>query len=334
MVSPTAYWKSLQSWAGRHWPLLSALGHVLALAILFGGAALAAYTADFGGPVISLICGAVAVWLVKLFARVIPAIQRVIGRLQPEPGKVATPAVMPGWAFVIYMLLSAALVLTIIRGEETYSPASIGLIAAWAAGFGALDYFFARRNDPGAPSASAIIDDALDRLAEPHRPLLRKLQILAGFVALAGGVGLHAFHSGFADAIAPTVMPIATAIACGALAIVFAWLHVAATLAAQRALIDPWRYVRPEPPSRDLERWPLYLFALTGIALFIAMSFIGQERAAGDIAMSMEGSRFRIEIGAVGLLSLLIGWGGGGYRVLRWFWAKARERAERARARA
>ena len=114
----------------------------------------------------------------------------------------------------------------------------------------------------------------------------------------------------------------------------FARLYVAITLAAQRAFIDPWRYVRPEPPSRDIERWPLYLFAVIGIVLFFAMSFIGQEQAAGSSTMIVEGERFKVEVGSVGLLALLLGWGGGGYVVLRYFWAKARERAERAHVRA
>jgi len=48
MLSPTAFWKSLQGWAERNWPLLSALGYALAFAVMLGGIALAAYTAGFG----------------------------------------------------------------------------------------------------------------------------------------------------------------------------------------------------------------------------------------------------------------------------------------------
>jgi hypothetical protein len=46
----------------------------------------------------------------------------------------------------------------------------------------------------------------------------------------------------------------------------------------------------------------------------------------------IEGDRVKIQIGSISLLALLFGWGWGGYRVLRWFWAKARERAERTHA--
>ena len=168
----------------------------------------------------------------------------------------------------------------------------------------------------------------------------RQLKTALGFAALAGGVALHAFYSGFAGTVAlrqagSGTMPtqIAVAIGCGVLAAVFAHLYVAIALAAQRALIDPWKYVRPEPPSRDIERWPLIIFAIIGIVLFFVMSFVGQEQAAGSSTMMIEGERFNVEIGTIGLLALLAGWGGGGYVVLRHVWAKARERAERAHAR-
>jgi hypothetical protein len=340
-MNPTALWKLVEAWAGRHWPLLSALGYALAFAVLFGGVALAAYTAGFAGPVLSLAYGALAVWLVRFYARGIRAMQRLIDRLHPlGPGETATPGTVPGWAFAIYMLISLALVFSIVRQEEGYTSATVGLLAAWALSFNVLNYFFARQNAPAAPSAFATVDDALDRLAEPHWPLLRALGTGLGFAALAGGVALHAFHSGFAGAVAPRDIgsnamftQIAVAIGCGVLAVVFARLYVAITLTAQRVLIDPWRYVRPEPPSRDIERWPLVIFAVIGLVLFFAMSFIGHEQAAGSSTMIVEGTRFKVEMGTIGLLALLVGWGGGGYVVLRHFWAKARERAERVHAR-
>src|SRR5262245_20522156 len=264
MLSPTAVWKSWQNWAERNWPLLSALGYALAFAVMLGGVALAAYMADFSGPVMSLAPGGIAIWLVKLCARGIRAAQRVIDRLHPpQRSEAAASEGVPFWGTLLYMLLFVALMLCM------GAPTNIYTVLGWAAGNEVLAYFFARQNDPAAPSAFAIIDEALDRFAEPHRPLLRTLGIALGFVVLSGGVALHAFHSGFASAITPTMTTqITLAAGCGALAIVFARLYVAVTLAAQRALFDPWRYVRPEPPSRDIERWPLYLFALIGIALF------------------------------------------------------------------
>jgi hypothetical protein len=323
MLSPNAYWKSLQSRAERNWPLLSALGYAFAFAVMAGGVALAAYNADFAGPAMALALGGIAIWLMKHYARGIRATQRLIDRLHPPaPDQVASPDGVPLWASLLYMLLFVALMLSI------GAPTNIDAVLGWAAGNEVLAYFFARQSDPTAASAFAVIDDALDRWAEPHRPLLRTLGTALGFAALAGGVALQAFHAGFAGAIAPTVTPIATAIACGALAIVFAYLFVAVTLAAQRALIDPWRYVRPEPPSRDIERWPLYLFALIGVVLFLAMSLIGGSALAAGSA------NLKLDIGTIDLFALLVGWIGGGRVVLPWFWAKARERAERKHARA
>jgi len=89
-----------------------------------------------------------------------------------------------------------------------------------------------------------------------------------------------------------------------------------------------------EPPSRKIERWPLWIFTVVAIVLFFMMSLIGNEQATGSGTMMIEGDRVKIHIGSISLLALLFGWGWGGYRVLRWFWTKARERAERAHARA
>ena len=339
-MNPTAFWKSVESWADRNRPLLSALGIAASFAVLFGGVALAAY--DFADAAPSLVFGALAVWFMKLYARSIRATQRLIDRLHPqEPGEILAPGVLPGWAFVIHALIGVALFFAMIALGEAYTDTAAVLFGAWAVGFNVLKYVFARQNDPSTPSAFATIDEALDRWAEPHQPLLRALGTALGFVALAGGVALHAFNSGYAGTIAlrhagsnTTTTQIAIAAGCGVAAIVLAWLYVAVTLAAQRAFIDPWRYVRPEPPSRKIERWPLWIFVPIAIVLFFMMSLIGNEQATGSGTMRIEGDRLKIEIGSISLLALLFGWGWGGYRVLRWFWAKARERAERARARA
>lgn len=339
-MSPTALWKSAEAWAGRNRPLLSALGTVFSFVILFGGVALAAY--DFADAAPSLLCGALAVWFVKLYARGIRAMQRLIDGLRPpEPSETARPGKVPGWAFAVYMLIGFALIFAIVALEEAYTHAAAIFLAAWVAGLNALKYVFARRANPEIPSAFITIDEALDRWAEPHQPLLRTLGTVLGFTALAGGVALHAFSSGFAGTLAlryagtGTVSTrIVIALGCGVSAIVFAWLYVAVTLAAQRALFDPWRYVRPEPPSRDIERWPLWIFVPIAIALFFMMLVIGNEQATGSGTLMIEGNRSKIQIESISLLALVFGWGWGGYRVLRHFWAKAREKAERTHARA
>jgi hypothetical protein len=330
MFNPSAFWKSLQAAAERNWPQLSAVGCGLAFAIMSGGVALAAYTADVADPVMSLALGGIAIWFVKLYARGIRALQRLIDRLlAPELGRVPSRDRVPGWASLLYTLLFVALMLWV--GAQT----NIYAIAGWAAGQGVLAYFFRRQNDRAAPSAFAVIDDALDRWAEPRRPLLRKMNNALGFVALSGGVALQSYASGFARFMAASyrhsdapAMQIAIALGCGAAAIVFARLYVSMTLGLQRALFDPWRYVRPEPPSRQIERWPRYAFALIGIVLFLTMSLIGNS------TFTDKSAELKIDIGWICLLALFVGWSRGGFAVLGYFWATSRERAERAHARA
>ena len=340
MPSPIAYLKSLQGWTEHNWPLLGAVRYAFAFAIMLGGLALAAYTANFAGPLMSLAFGGIVIGLVKVYARAVRATQRVIDRLHPpERDEVAATGEVPGWAFFLYMLLGLPLYVWISSQTGADSHPTFEVLIAWFAGQQVFAYFFWRQNNPAAPSAFATIDAALDRWAEPRRPLLRRVEIALGFIGLAGGMAVHAFHSGFARTVALShagadtmSMQIMIGAGCGAAAILFARLYVAVTLAAQRTFIDPWRYVRPEPPSRNIERWAVYPFAAIGLVLFLAIS-IGQEPVTGNTTMTIEGARFRAELDWFGLLALFVGWGGGGYRVLRWFWSKARASAERRHAR-
>ena len=208
-MSPTVLWKSLEAWAGRNWPLLSALGYALAFAVMVGGVALAAYTSDFAGPLMSLVCGGIAIWLMKFYARGIRALQRLIERLHPpESGETRAPAAVPGWAVAIYMLIGLALAYWVGAQEHSYTYAAMELFIGWAAGQDVLKYLFARQSDPSVPSAFATIDDALDRLAEPRRPLLRAIGIGLGFAALSGGVALYARQAGVTRVAAAASLPI------------------------------------------------------------------------------------------------------------------------------
>ena len=109
---------------------------------------------------------------------------------------------LPGWAFAIHALIGVMLFFATIALEEAFTHTAAVLFGAWAVGFNVLKYVFARQNDPGTPSAFVTIDEALDRWAEPHQPMLRALGTALGFAALAGGVAIHAFNSGYAGAIA------------------------------------------------------------------------------------------------------------------------------------
>ena len=226
------------------------------------------------------------------------------------------------------------------RRVEGTTPATVGLLVAWAAGHNVLQYFFARQNNPGAPSAFAIIDDALDRLAEPHQPLLRQLKTALGFAALAGGVALHAFHSGLrghgraqarglrhdgdADRGRNRMRRVG-----GCLCVPLCGGHARRTARPDR----PMAIRAPEPPSRDIERWPTHHLRCHRHRA-VLRHVIHRQRAGGRKQHDgRRGTRFKIEVGTIGLLALLAGWGGSGYVVLRHVWAKARERTERAHAR-
>ena len=138
-MNPTAFWKSVETWADRNRPLLSALGIAASFAGLFGGVALAAY--DFADAVLSLVFGALAVWFMKLYARSIRATQRLIDRLHPpQPDEVLAPGVLPGWAFAIHALIGVALFFAMIALEEAYTHTAALLFGAWAVGFNVLKY--------------------------------------------------------------------------------------------------------------------------------------------------------------------------------------------------
>jgi|SRR5436190_5644368 len=324
-MSPTVLWKSLEAWAGRNWPLLSALGYALAFAVMVGGVALAAYTSDFAGPLMSLVCGGIAIWLMKFYARGIRALQRLIERLHPpESGETRAPAAVPGWAVAIYMLIGLALAYWVGAQEHSYTYAAMELFIGWAAGQDVLKYLFARQSDPSVPSAFATIDDALDRLAEPRRPLLRAIGIGLGFAALSGGVALYARQAGVTRVAAAACEPAClvtpgfefmVAAACGATAILFVTLYTRLTLAAQRVFIDPFKFVRPEPKPEQAAKWVIVLHVVLGFVLLFVMTGVGQMQIPHVLKISAEAP----EGGG-----LLLGWWIGGGAVLRFFWAKWR----------
>jgi hypothetical protein len=54
-------WKPIEAWAQRHRFVLSAAGYALALAVMFGGVALAAYHSGFTQTE-AAVCGALAIF--------------------------------------------------------------------------------------------------------------------------------------------------------------------------------------------------------------------------------------------------------------------------------
>jgi hypothetical protein len=323
-------WKPTTAWAERHQPLLGALGHVLAFAVLFGGTALAAYQANFAGPFMSAVCGALAIYFAKFYVRRIPAAQRVIDRLHPAPDAVKSDT-LPAWAVVVYALIGLALVLAVIASEETYAYAAVALFAAWTAGCYLLHYLWTRQTKPETPRALDIIDPWLDALAAPHQPRLRALGSVLCFVLLICGVALHAHETGFARAAAAycgtacRAMPDAgTAALCGLAAILFVWLYAMLAGGVQRSVIDPWKHVRPEPAPAQPPRWAVVLHVLIGLVVFFLIAGAGDTaaQAEGMFYTTIEGGGRRVTLDGRAQLELVLGWWIGGRGVLGFFWPK------------
>src|ERR1700733_3441916 len=137
--------KPIEIWASRYVPLLGSFGAALSFAVLFGGTALAAYSSDFTDVPFALLCGTAAIWFVKLYVGLVPAMQRLIDRLLPEPDAGATSDQIPGWAVVIYMGVGAALLLAVIATEQRYSYAVMELFLGWVIGRNTLHYLWMRR---------------------------------------------------------------------------------------------------------------------------------------------------------------------------------------------
>jgi hypothetical protein len=169
-------------------------------------------------------------------------------------------------------------------------------------------------------------DGRLDAWAERHWPVLSVLGTTLSVVLLFGGVALHAVQSGFAHAAALRCGPLCltapgfesmAAVLCGGAAIVFVRLYAALTSTVQRRVFEPFKYVRPEPPTRQVARWAAVLHCLIGIGLLLAMAGLAKEQIPG---------RFKANLGGLGTFEMFPGWWVGGPAVLRFFWPNLRQR--------
>jgi hypothetical protein len=308
---------AFDAWVNRHWATLSPLGYLLALAVSFGGAALSAYHSGLG-PIAAAVCGLLFILFVKFYARSVPAVQRLIERLHPEPDDTTRPDEIPGWAGGVYLLAGFIIVVAFGALEDSRTYAPVELFAAWGAGRNLLDLFWRKRD---GTRAFDTFDQKLDEWAAEYRGALRALGRSLCFALLPGGVALHAYESGFADVAAAacgaqclTISGIAylVAVACGVGAILFVALYAWLTSSLQRVTADPWKFVRPEPPSTKVPFWVRTLHVVIGIAIFTAMAVFGQWHL-GDNSISF---------GDYGLIALLLGWWIGGRGVLRTAWSK------------
>jgi hypothetical protein len=283
-----------------------------------------------------VLCGLAAILLTRLYVRIVqrftPSIE---ARHPPKPDDAAKPGGIPRWAIAIYALFGVALGYAIVDLESIVE--AIGFFVGWLAGCCTLNYLWRRRLYPASPSALDVIDPWLDAQAEPHLPQLRLFGYALSFVLLFGGVAWHALQSGFARTAvvqcgsacaAPGSVHLAAAL-CGVAAILFVMIYAAVAEALQRALVDSWKHVRPGPPPPRVARWAAVLYALIGIAVFLAIAGFGQPGAAhapaGDTYMRFSSrAGFRAHLGGEAMLALLLGWWIGGLALLRLFWLRRR----------
>jgi hypothetical protein len=183
----------------------------------------------------------------------------------------------------------------------------------------------------------ATFDDSLDAWTERHWSRLRILGYVAAFAALAGSVAHHAFVSGFARALiiaecdeCPSTagLQLAAAMQCGAAAILFVRIYVASTLGLHRIFIDPWQYVRPEPPSRTAARWTVYLHGVIGLVLFFTIAGLGQLAPPDTMDWLISMQAGKIHLGSRAMLEWILGWCLAGSVVLKYFWSRSRAAAE------
>ena len=147
---------------------------------------------------------------------------------------------------------------------------------------------------------------------------------MLGFALLFGGVALYAWQSGVTRAAAALCGPacpatpgfdIMAAAACGVAAILFVTLYTRLTLAVQRVLFDPFKYVRPEPKPETAARWVVVVHVILGFVVLFVMTGVGQMQIPNMLKVSSEAPE-----GA----GLLLGWWIGGRIVLGFFWARWR----------
>ena len=326
-----------EAWTARHRPLLAAFGTVLSFAVLFGGTALAAHHSGVSDGA-AVLFGLAVLLFTRLYVRIV---QRFTPSIEaphpPEPDDGAKPGGIPRWAIAIYALFGVALGYAIVDLESLVE--AIGFLVGWLAGCCTLNYLWRRRVDPASPSALDVIDRWLDTQAEPHWPQLRRLGYALSFALLFGGVAWHALQSGFARTAvaqcgsacaAPGSVHLAAAL-CGVAAILFVMIYAAVAEALQRALVDSWKHVRPGPPPPRVARWAAVLYALIGIAVFLAIAGFAEPSAAhepaGDTYMKFSSrAGFRASLDGQAMLALLLGWWIGGLALLRlfWLWRRAR----------
>jgi hypothetical protein len=183
-----------------------------------------------------------------------------------------------------------------------------------------------------ARAAFIAFDERLDAWAERHRIVLHAVGIVLAFCALLAGVALHAYESGLAAVTAARCGTMCSgvpgeygaALLWGAVAIVFVKLYAVLLGTVQRRIVDPWKYVRPEPAPSTPPRWTVVLLVIVGLVVFFVMAYAGG--IAGDETgsnyLTFEGPKYKLTLGGRAMLEWVVGWCIGGRGVLRYFWPR------------
>jgi hypothetical protein len=129
---------------------------------------------------------------------------------------------------------------------------------------------------------------------------------------LFGAVALHAYQTGLG--------PCRRAVRRGA--ILYVKLYAGLDSTVQRRLFDPLKYVRPEPPAKNVARWAAVLHVLLGFAVFLAIASLAKVQIPGRFFETtlQTPHGFKVSIGDAGSLEMVLGWWVGGLAVLRFFW--------------
>jgi hypothetical protein len=307
---------------------LRALGHVLSGPTLFGGTAIAACDAAFACGLAAVLCGAAAMIFTRLYVNVIWSAR--LSRRQE-------PAHIPLWAIMIYAAAGVALLLLIPREAENYNAAAIELLVGWAAGCNRLNDLWTRRARPEALQPSDVVRRWLAEQAAPHRLLLSRLGYAVSFALLFGGVALHAYSHGFSLAgVAPCSAACAgpgflaaSALLCGAGAVLFVMVYATIVEAAHYFAVDSWRHVRPGPPPPDMPVWVVALHILVGLVVFFAIGAFVEISPAretlGNTWLSVEERGGKVlTLSGSAMFRMTLAWWIGGTGVLKFFWLRRR----------
>src|SRR5262245_34770361 len=150
-------------WIERQLAALGALGVGISFAVLFSGAALAAYYSGLAAMVCGSACttspslaypiAALFGGAIVLFAKVYAVTAAFVQRVFIDPFEFTKPAPMQqdriaGWVWVVYLVIGVIVSVGMFAFADKDAGMVNAMLVGWILGRGALDYFWRRRPDP------------------------------------------------------------------------------------------------------------------------------------------------------------------------------------------